>query len=204
VIESVSNYLSTSKEVREIADNILTPSEKEEAYSICQSIVPHRPHNMRREALNVLYNKLEPSKPLHSETLHNAQEAIMRLPTDRRTSIGYLVDYIDELVKAMAFDFTKDPVCRESSFSLNVERLNSIIHQNISQELIDNLKAFESVFYIPAKNDFILEDGSEHLFSVSETVYLALVALKLADEITKASKIAKLYSTGRVTIDDLK
>jgi hypothetical protein len=134
--------------------------------------------------------------------LHNAQEAITHLPQSRRDSIGYLVDYIDVLTKAMAFDFTKNPDCKDNSLGFNIERLDPNTH-NISQRLVDNLQAYDSLFYTPAKNDFIMKDGQEHLLSASETVYLAFITLKLADKITKISKYAMIVSIGRNTIADL-
>lgn len=197
----MKNYLSTSPEVRELAKQVLSNSEHDEAYELAQSLATGTP-SMRRAARNTLYEKLKPSQPLHSEKLHNAQEAITHLPQSRRDSIGYLVDYIDELVKAMAFDFTKDVACKDGSLGLNVQRLNPESH-NITQRLVDNLQAYDLLFYTPAKNDFVMQDGQEQLFSASETVYLAFITLKLANEITKASKYAKLVSIGRETIEDL-
>jgi len=197
----MKNDLSTRTEIHELAEEVLSQSELEEAYAISHSLSVGT-KSMRKKAIITLYEKLKPSQPLHNENLHNAQEAITHLPQSRRNSIGYLVDYTDDLVKAMAFDLTKNPECKNNSLGLNVQRLNPDTH-NISHRLVDNLQAYDSLFYTPAKNDFIMQDGQVHLLSVSETVYLAFITLKLADEITKASKNAKKVSNGRETIEDL-
>ena len=94
----------------------------------------------KREAIFILMKMVEPPP---KRPLYYAQNELRFLPRWTRIAIKYLGDYIDLLVKAMAFEFTKDQRCKERSLGANIRRLNPKEH-GIPQGLIDRLTKYNS------------------------------------------------------------
>ncbi len=194
----MGSYLLIMREIDELARDVLSHSEFREADDISRSLAIGN-KSMRREAR---YRLIEIVKPPPKRPLSYAQQEITHLPQATRNSIRYLGDYIDLLVKGMAFELTKDPRCKKSSLGANVRKLNPERHA-VSLELINNLRRYDSLFYNPGKHDFSMPPpGREHHFTSMETVFDVFVTFKLADEIKKASQFANLISLDKETIED--
>jgi hypothetical protein len=124
------------------------------------------------------------------------------LPRWTRNGIRYLGDYIDLLVKALAFEITKDPHCTQSSLGANIHKLSPKKH-GIPQELVDKLKKYNSFLYQPGKHDFNIPHGRSHRFTSKEAVFTAFITMKLADEIKKLSQHATKVSLDQAELGDL-
>jgi hypothetical protein len=191
-------YNDMNNKMHDFAKELLSDSEFREADSLSWKIA-NGTKPMKMEARNRLMEKLEP--PPHM--LRDAQFQIQYLPTSRYNSIQALHGYIDNLVKAMAFEFTKNPDCKESSLSENIERMNPDENNTLS-ELIDNLRRYAALFYDSNQDRlYNFSPDREHHFTARETVYLVFLTLNLAKQITKISPFAKKVSLDKETIEDL-
>lgn len=138
-------------------------------------------------------------EPPPKRPLYYAQAELRYLPRWTRNAIKYLGDYIDLLVKAMAFEFTKDQRCKESSLGVNIRRLNSKKH-SISQARVDRIAKYNSFLYLPGKHDFSIPAGRSHRFTCKEVVLTVFITMKLAEDIKKISNFAFEVCTKKVII----
>jgi hypothetical protein len=152
---------------------------------------------MKNDARIRLMEKLEP--PPHM--LRDAQSQIQRLPTSRSNSVQALRNYIDVLVKALSFELTKNPDCKKSSLSENIQRINP--DSETLSELIGNLKRYNALFYDSDTTGFYTSSEREHHFTARETVYLVFITMKLVDKNKKLSPSANSVSRDKETIEDL-
>lgn len=183
--------------VYELAEDILTPSELDETERI--SMMLARSKKQRREAVQYLMKLVVPPP---KRPLYYAKMEMRALPRWTRNAIRYLGDYIDILVKAVAFEFTKDYRCKKYSLGRNLRLLKPKKH-GISLELLDKLKRYNSFLYQPGKHDFRVPSGRGHRFTSKEVVLTAFITMKLADEIKKLSQFATEVSFNQVDIQDL-
>ena len=195
----MTSYLIIKSEVDELARDILSQSEIRDADSIARSLAIGT-KSMRREARNRLYDIV---KPPPKRPLYYAQQEIARLPQATRNSVRYLGDYIDLLVKALAFDLIKNPQCKKCSLGRNVFRNINPDKHKVSWELINSLKRYDSLFYNPGKHDFSEPSPDrEHHFTSIETIFDVFITFRLAQQIKNASKFAELVSLDRESIED--
>jgi len=181
----------------ELAKDTLFPSQLEEAEEI--SLMLAGAKRQKREAICRLTEIVAPPP---KRPLYYAQHELEYLPRWTRNGIRYLGDYIDLLIKALAFEFTKDPRCKQSSLGANVRKLSPKKH-GVPQELIDKLKKYNSFLYQPGKHDFDIPRGRSHRFTSKEVVFTAFITMKLADEIKKLSQFANKVSLNQTTVEDL-
>jgi len=146
----------------------------------------------KREAFYRLHELVHPPP---KRPLYYAQHELEFLPRWTRDGIRYLGDYIDMLVKAMAFEFTKDPNCKKRSLGRNIQLLEAKKY-GIPPDLIERLERYNSFLYQPGKHDFSLPSGRSHRFTSREVVLTAFITMKLAEDIKKLSQ----YAT-RVSLD---
>jgi hypothetical protein len=182
--------------VHELAKDTLSPSQLEEAEDI--SIMLAGSKSRKREAI---YRLIEMVAPPPKRPLYYAQHELEFLPRWTRNGIRYLGDYIDLLVKALAFEITKDTHCTRNSLGTNIHMLSPKKY-GVPQELVDKLKKYNSFLYQPGKHDFNTR-GRRHRFTSKEVVFTAFITMKLADEIKKLSKHAKMVSLDRAELGDL-
>jgi hypothetical protein len=192
------HYLDVNPEMRDFAEKLLSKTDLKEAESLSWDIV----WGNKRMRMTARYRLMDIVKPPPKRPLYYAQHEIQFLPTSMRNSIRYLGDYIDLLVKALAFEFTKNPGCKETSLNGNLGRINPTKH-GIPAELIENLRRYNSLFYNPAKHDFSTPPGREHHFTSAETIYLVFLTMKLASDIRKISRLADKISLDKETIEDM-
>jgi hypothetical protein len=183
--------------IEELAEETLTPLELEEAERISLLFVGSK--GQKRVAIYELMKMVEPPP---KRPIYYAQMELRCLPTYTRNAIRYLGDYVDLLVKAFAFEITRDKHCKSRSLGVNVKTLSSKKY-GVPIELLDKLKKYNSFLYQPGKHDFTLPPGRSHRFTCKEVVYTAFVTMKLADEIKKLSQFATKISLNQAELEDL-
>jgi hypothetical protein len=192
------SYINITPEMRDFAKELLSDSDFREADSLSWDLA----QGTKRMRMNARMRLMEIVKPPPKRPLEYAQHEIQYLPQSTRNSIRYLGDYIDLLVKALAFEVTKNSRCKETSLNGNLQRLNSIKH-DVPPQLIENLKRYNALFYNPAKHDFSTPPPDrEHHFTSMETIYLVFLTMKLADDIKKISPLTNLVSLDKETIQE--
>ena len=192
-----SEMLSALPVVVKLAEDILTPSELDEAERI--SIMLAGSKGQRGEAVDYLMKLVSPPP---KRPIYYARKEMRVLPRWTRNAIRYLGDYIDLLVKAMAFEYTKDHRCKKYSLGRNLRMLKPRKH-GISVELIDKLKRYNSFLYRPGKHDFRVPHGRGHRFTSKEVVLTAFITMKLAGDIKRLSQTATKVSSNQADIQDL-
>ena len=183
--------------VIQLAEDTLTPSELYEAERIAIMLAGSK--SKRREAIHFLMKFVSPPP---KRPLYYAQGEMRVLPRWTRDGIRYLGDYVDLLIKAMTFEYTRDHRCKKYSLGRNLRMLKPRKH-GISQELIDKLKRYNSFLYRPGKHDFSVPPGRGHRFTSKEVVLTAFITMKLAGEIKRISQFATKVSLNQADIKDL-
>jgi hypothetical protein len=131
--------------------------------------------------------------PPPKHPLAAAQEAIKGLPRFTRGAIRRLAEYLELLVRAWTFEVTGDAATKTRSLGSNVRRL-APKKLGLPEDLVDQLKRYNSFVFTPAKHDFTIFKGQRHRFSSREVVLLAYVTMKLADHIKQQSPAAQLQA----------
>lgn len=192
------SYLNMTPEMHDFAKELLSDSDFREADSLSRNLA----QGTKRMRMDVRVRLMEIVKPPPKRPLYYAQHEIQYLPQWTRNSIRYLGDYIDLLVKAYAFETTKNPRCNETSLNGNLQRLSSIKH-GVPSQLIENLRKYNALFYNPAKHDLSTPPPErEHHFTSIETIYLVFLTMQLADDIKKISPLANLVSLDKEAIQE--
>jgi len=183
--------------VSELAKDTLSPSELEEAEEISWMLA-----GSKRQKRVAVCRLTEIVVPPPKRPLYYAQHEMEFLPRWTRNGIRYLGDYIDLLVKAMAFEFTKEPRCLKSSLGVNIQKVRPKKY-GIPLELLDKLTRYNSFLYQPGKHDFDIPRGRRHRFTSKEVVLTAFITMKLADEIKNLSQHATKISLQQAKLGDL-
>lgn len=180
--------------VRELAEDTLSSSELEKAETIAVMLA-----GRKKEAVLFLMDLVAPPP---KRPLYYAQHELGFLPHWTRNGIRYLGDYIDLLVKAMAFELTKEHKCKRSSLRLNLRRLRPKKY-GIDPDILRRLKKYNSFLYQPGKHDFDIHKGRGHRFTSREVVLTAFITMNIAEEIKKISRFAEQISTNQASMQDL-
>jgi hypothetical protein len=192
------SYLNITPEMRDFANELLSNADFKEADGLSWDLA----QGTKRMKMDARMRLMEIVKSPPKRPLEYARHEIQYLPQSTRNSIRYLGDYIDLLVKACAFEVTKNPRCKETSLNGNLQRLSSIKHC-VPSQLIENLRRYNALFYNPAKHDFSTPPPDrEHHFTSIETIYLVFLSMKLADDIKKISPLANLVSLDKESIQE--
>lgn len=131
--------------------------------------------------------------PPPKHPLASAQEAIKGLPRFTRDAIQRLADYLELLVRAWTFELTGDAVTKTRSLGSNIRRLQPK-SLGLPEDLIDQLKRYNSFVFTPAKHDFTIFKGQRHRFSSREVVLIAYITMKLAERVRELSPAAQLQA----------
>ena len=122
--------------------------------------------------------------PPPKRPLYYAQHEMEFLPRWTRDGIRYLGDYIDVLVKHLAFQLSGDERSAKQSLGPCIEMINRGQNRTSYAELIGLLKRYNSFLYRPGKHDFKLPgDRKGHRFTSREVVLTAYVTMNLATRI---------------------
>jgi hypothetical protein len=186
-----NNSTKTNPRVDKLAQRILPASQYEEAQTISLMIY-------RKERLRAIHRLKEIAKPPPRRPLWYLQAELMRLPRWTRTCMDFLGAYIEILAAGMTFELTEDRSCLCHPLGSNIYALS---HQhNVSSDLVECLKEFNSVIYRPAKHLFNTPVAQEHLFTSKDVVLTVFIAKNLAHKITSLSKLATDLSLGKAEI----
>jgi hypothetical protein len=188
----LSEALDALPDIIELAKNVLTSSELEEANELATMLVGTKKQKEKARARLMQLVKPPPKRPLDY-----CRYEIQFLPRGTRTTIRYLGDYIDMLVKEMTFEFTGKESARTRSLGANLKKLNPEKH-GISAELLDKLERYNSCLYTPGKHDFSIPSGRKHRFTSREVVLTAFVTVELATQIKSISKLARDVAKERI------
>ena len=81
---------------------------------------------------------------------------------------------MDVLVKAILFEFTRKHDCKEYSLTGNIARLDS---EWVHQEFVDNLNAYDYLFYDSQGSRLFGTSKQEHHFTSRETSVISFFGL---------------------------
>lgn len=174
--------------VVDLAKDVLSEQEYVAAEKTAIDLV--RSSQTRDEAVKRLKTLLAPPP---KQPLAEVQDVIVELPRWTRDPVRLLGDYIELLVRAWSFELTGDAVSQDRSLGMNVRRMEPKKF-GAPEDLVDQLKRYNSFLYSPGKHDFTSPKGQAHRFTSREVVLIAFVTMKLAERIKELSSAARLQS----------
>ncbi|MEM2173347.1 MAG: hypothetical protein QXS66_08965 [Thermoproteota archaeon] len=180
-----SKYLEASEEIISLAKDTLSEKELNLAENVAKMLIGTKKD--KKQAIEILIRLVSPPP---KRPLYYAQHELRFLPRWTRDAIRYMGDYIDALVKAMAFEFSGDKNCLKKSLGINLKKIKS----SVPPELFNKLSRYNEFLYVAAKHDFKVPPEREHRFTSREVVLTAFVSMKLASEIKNISRMARKYS----------
>lgn len=178
--------LSIDPDIEDIAEEILSEKEKDEAENISKCIVSSE---HKECAIKTLRNIIgtTPKRPVYY-----LNERIKYLPDNTRDVMRYAGDYIDQLMKHCAHEKgTWGFMAYRRSLKPNLKNLKKTLDEN----LLSALDKY-NIVYVKAKHEWNVNDRP-HLFSSKDTVFMCLITKKLAGQIINISQEAKLYSENK-------
>ncbi len=181
-------------EVEKLTKDTLSASEFEEAQDVAAMLALNR--------LKAIHKLRSLVRPPPRRPLWYVQHELLHLPSWTRDSIRYLGDYIDLLVKAMAFELTGDRNSLRHSLGINLWILGRNKY-SIPSDLVDKLKRYNSFLYQPGKHDFDVPFDIDHRFSPKEVVFTVFITRKLADEIKHVSPLATQLSLDKAELSEV-
>ncbi|MFW9830434.1 MAG: hypothetical protein ACFFD8_01460, partial [Candidatus Thorarchaeota archaeon] len=172
----------------ELAQEVLSEQEYLEAETTAVYLV--RGKKLQKAALQRLMALV---KPPPKYPLADAQEALKGLPRFTRDAIRYLSEYLELLVRAWSFEITGEAATKTRSLGSNIRRLQPK-KLGIPENIVDQLKRYNSFIFTPAKHDFTIFKGQRHRFTSREVVLIAYITMKLAQQIIELSSAARLQA----------
>jgi hypothetical protein len=184
----VEEALLASQEVEKLAEDVLSHEEYEHANEIAIMLVSTKP---LRKAIAELTELVAPPP---KRPLYYAQHELGFLPRWTRDAIRDLGDYIDILVKHLAYQLSKDT--RVSKFPMGPSlQLVERWADSLPPRLVEFLKRYNSFLYRPGKHEFKLPgDRHGHRFTSKEVVLTAFITMKLAGMIKETTKCDPEFS----------
>lgn len=178
--------LSIDPEIEDIAEEILSEKEKNEAESISECIVSSEHKECAIQNLRSIVGTT-PKRPVYY-----LNERIKYLPGNTRDVMRYAGDYIDQLVKHCAHEKARwSFMAYRRPLGQNLKNLKKILDEN----LLSVLNKY-NIVYVKAKHEWNVKDRP-HLFSSKEAVFMCFITKNLAEQIINISQEAKLYSENK-------
>ena len=174
--------LDVLPEIESLAKDTLTEQELAETNLIAERLLGKRDARRWGIAACIIKVGIEPKRPL----FYWAQR-MEGLPRSTRDCIRYLGDYIDLLVKELAFELLGKG--RKRSLTANCRALLKVPDIEV---LAFMLLRYSDFLYTPGKHDFSLPPGRTHRFTAKEVVLCSYVTSKLAKEILRLSRGARI------------
>ena len=169
-------------EIIELAKNTLTIGQLADAEKISNMLLGSK---KTRQLARYKLALLLPHKP--TRPLLYLIPIIMNLPRETRDCIRYSGDYIDLIVKEMAYEFLNGQA-RKNSLGINVKNLKNVA--SVPSDLVDKLQRYNNFLYSPGKHDFSLPAGRAHRFTSKEAVLTIFISVELGERIKSVSKLA--------------
>ena len=179
-------FSRVDQKIRDLSTKVLNESELSEAESISAKLLGSE--DECNEAIDFLKNKMgvRPKRPMYYLNWE-----IGFLPEHTRDLVRYAGDFIDELIKEVAYD----KAIHFKSFALKRSLGSNIrkIRGALGDSLYGILNEYNEFIYVPAKHDFNT-NGHPHRFSGPEAVYVCYITTKLIPMICALSPGAKCYA----------
>jgi hypothetical protein len=174
------------QEIEELAREIF---DKEELPVIQELISAYRGSDKQHVTALGRLRYIIPSRP--KRPMYYVHHRVGSLPEDSRFVVENSGSYIDLLVKELRYELTgvycKQPLGSNANFLLSLKA-------NIDPDLVILLKrilSFNNVAYAPAKHVYGPPTDDRHYFDVDDSIVIALLAVKLGEEIKKRSEFAR-------------
>lgn len=177
--------LEIEEDVLKLAQEVLSPTEVSLAEQLSTALVGTK---SEKEFAVLKLRILVGNKPKRPVSYLNYE--LKYLPRRTRDSTRYLGDYIDKLVKSLAVEKTGNSKCAEVSLNGNIKKLKGKVDEQLLARLFD----FNFAMYTPAKHYMKQFKERRHRFTSKEVVYFAFITMKLAEQITTISPLAKEVS----------
>jgi hypothetical protein len=174
------------QEIEELASEIF---DKEELPVIQELILAYCGSDEQHVAALGRLRYIIPSRP--KRPMYYVNHRIGFLPEDSRFVVEQSGSYIDLLIKELRYELTG--VYRKRPLGENVSFLLSL-KDKIDPDLVILLKrilSFNNVAYAPAKHVYGPPTDDRHYFDVDDSMVIALVAVKLGEEVKKRSEYAR-------------
>ena len=176
--------LLASMEVVDLAQSILPEEQFELAEETARMLASSRTRRIAAADRLTALVAPPPKRPLYY-----AQHEMEMLPRWTRDGIRYLGDYVDVLVKHLAFQLSGDAEVAQRSMGPNIDVIDRGEHRQKYATLIGHLRRYNSFLYRPGKHDFRLPSGRRgHRFTSREVVLTAYVTMELARRIKEITK----------------
>ena len=171
--------LLASQEVVDLAQDVLTEGQFESAEETAMMLASSK--SSRLVAIERLTTVVAPPP---KRPLYYAQHEMDMLPRWTRDGIRYLGDYMDVLVKHLAFQLSGDMGTAQRSMGVNLGSIDRGENRGNYGSLIGLLKRYNSFLYRPGKHDFKLpSDRKGHRFTSREVVLTAYMTMELAKKV---------------------
>lgn len=163
-----------------------------EVVELAQSVLPEERYELAEETARMLASSRSQRvagatrltalvSPPPKRPLYYAQHEMEMLPRWTRDGIRYLGDYVDILVKHLAFQLTGDARAAQRSMGPNIDAIDKGANRERHTSLIACLRRYNSFLYRPGKHDFRLPgDRKGHRFTSREVVLTAYLTMELA------------------------
>lgn len=179
--------LSIKPEIFELAKEVLTESEIEQANILSEKLISKDKKDIAIQELQNIIG-MRPKRPIYY-----LNHEITYLPEETRDVVRYAGDYIDQLMKDCAHEKGKlSFLAFYTSLGGNIKRSKKVL----GQKLYNALTGYNRFIYVPAKHEFDVDKDRPHLFSAKEAVFVCFMMKKLAEQIIAISQQARRYSEG--------
>lgn len=175
--------LDVSQEIEELARLVLSPEEMDEVDEIAHDLISSKKKREYARTKLVVLVGFTPKRPLYY-----AANEFRFLPNWTRDPIRYMGDYVDILIKHLAFYLTESKMIKNGSMGFAIKKIENS-KKSVDDYLLNILKAYNATFYRPAKHDFSLPKGrKDHRFTSKEAVFTAFISKRIGSLITGITK----------------
>jgi hypothetical protein len=171
---NASEALTSSPEILSLAQQVLSEGDYNKAIKLSIMLVSSK--SVQRDAIEQLTMIVTPSP---KRPMYYAQEEIRHLPHWTRDAIRYLGDYVDLVLRHVAYELLK---VRPGNFAMGTTIKLLETKKALPENILTWLRTYNEFIYRAGKHDFQLPQGRrEHRFTSQETVLTAFVTLRLVE-----------------------
>jgi hypothetical protein len=170
-------------EVMELADYVF---DKEEVEGV-QKIINHYLSKATREHVIFTLKMIVPTRP--KRPLYYINYELKFLSQNSRWIVENIGSYLDLLVKELRLEV--EGSYRNLPLGANI---SSLLKQDINEELrnaLNLISNFNKVAYVPSKHIYGLPNSDHHYFSIADTIFLVLCAVKLGELLKNNSQFVR-------------
>jgi len=137
----------------------------------------------KRKTTKLILQQITPLRP--KRPLYYVNHGFYFISSKSRWIVENMGSYLDLLVKELRLEVDG----KYSSLPLG-KNIESLLKSNISSELkllLEKIRLYNSLFYIPSKHKYGPPNLDKHYFDVPSTIVAVLSAVKLGEELKKHS-----------------